>query len=389
MNNMSKKIIYDKILLIKENFMSIGIIAEYNPFHNGHLYHLNKIKEMYPKSTLILVTNSYFTQRGDLSIINKWDKTKLALEYGFDLVVELPFVFATQGADLFAKGAIEILHELKVDKIVFGSEKNDIQWLKQIATLLLSETTIKEKMKTGISYPKAIGEILKEKKINLNHPNDILGVCYIKEILKLNSKIEPISIQRIGSYHNLDLNEICSASAIRKALKEKKNISPYIPNIEKYLNIHFIDELFPFIKYKILTENKLNRYQTVEEGIEYRLKKYITNSNTLEEFINKVKTKRYSYNRIKRMLVHILCGFEKEEAKNLQTEYIRVLGFSSKGREYLHKIKKEVSIPILTKYKQFKNLDIEIRASSVYSLLENPILIEKEYKNNVIKKICD
>lgn len=364
--------------------MTIGIIAEYNPFHNGHIYHLKKIKELYPNSTIILVTNSYFTQRGDISIIDKWDKTKLALLYGIDLIVELPFVFASQGADMFSKGSIEILNYLKVDKIVFGSECNDIELLKKIAESLLNENNIKNYLNEGISYPKAINKFIKENyNISLETPNDILGVCYIKEILKLNSKIEPVCIKRVNDYHSLKLSNICSASAIRNALKEKKNISKYVPNTE-YYKIHFIDELFPFIKYKIITDDNLDKYQTVNEGIQYRLKKYIINSNSLEEFIAKVKTKRYTYNRIKRMLVHILCNFTKEEANNLKTEYIRILGFNQKGKIYLNKIKKNMEIPIITKYKKYKNLDIEIRSSSIYSLLEDDTIIEKEYKNKPI-----
>jgi len=367
--------------------MTIGIIAEYNPFHNGHLYHLNKIKELYPNSTIILVTNSYFTQRGDISLINKWNKTDLAIKFGIDIVVELPFVFATQSADLFAKGAIELLDELKVDKIVFGSESNDIVKLTQIANILSNEHNIKDNMKTGINYPSAISKILKEKhNIDLKEPNDILGVCYIKEIIRLKSSIEPISIKRTNHYHSLELNDISSASAIRNALKDNKNIKNYIPNIENYLDIHFIDELFMYLKYKIISDNNLNQYQTVDEGIEYRLKKYINNSNNFDEFINKIKTKRYSHNRIKRMLIHILCSFTKDEAKNLKTEYIRILGFNDKGKDYLHKIKKHVSVPIITKYEKFKNLDIEIRTTQIYNLLETNDLIEKEYKNIPYKK---
>ena len=367
--------------------MSIGIIAEYNPFHNGHLYHLNQIKKMYPDSTLILVTNSYFTQRGDVSLINKWDKVDLALKFGIDLIVELPFVFATQSADFFARGSIQILEHLKVDKIVFGSECNDIDLLKNIAKTLLNNNNIKDNLKEGVNYPTAVSKMLEEKyNIFLKEPNDILGVCYIKEIMKLDSNIEPICIKRTNNYHSLDLNNICSDKAIREALKNRENIEKFTPNIEKYLKVHFVDEFFPFIKYKIISENDLNKYQSVEEGIEYRLKKYINKSNSLEDFISKVKTKRYSYNRIKRTLIHILCGFTKEEAKNLKTEYIRILGFNDKGRSYLKKIKKSIDIPIITNYKKFKNLDIEIRVTSIYNMLENTDLVVKEYNYVAYKK---
>lgn len=367
--------------------MTIGIIAEYNPFHNGHLYQINKIKELYPESTLILVTNNFFTQRGDISIINKWDKAKIALENNIDLIVELPFVFATQSADIFAKGAVEILNHLKVDKLVFGSETNDINLLKNISKALLNENNIKKYLDLGYSYPKALNLFLEENyKFTLKNPNDILGVSYIKEIIKLNSSIEPICIKRINNYHSTKLENISSATALRKALKENMNITNYIPkNIEKYINKHFTDEIFAYLKYKIISENDLQKYQTVDEGIEYRLKKYIYKSNTLDEFINKVKTKRYTYNKIKRMIIHIICSFTKEEAKNLKTEYIRIINFNNKGQEYLNKIKKECTIPIISKYKKFKNLDIEIRSTMIYDTITNQNFTELEYKNHIKK----
>lgn len=365
--------------------MTVGIICEYNPFHNGHLFHLNKVKELYKDSTIILVTNACFSERGDINIIDKWDKTELALSLGIDLVVELPFVFSSQSADIFSRGAIEILNNLKVDKIVFGSECNNIELLKQVANSLLNENNIKEYLKDGNSYPKAISNYIYDKyNFELKTPNDILGVCYIKEIIKSNSNIEPVCIERKNDYHSLELENICSASAIRNALKEKRDVSKYVPN-DKCFKVHFLDELFPLIKYKIIIDDNLKRYQTVNEGIEYRLKKYINDSYSLDEFINNIKTKRYTYNRIKRMLVHILCGFTKEEAANLKTEYIRVLGFSKKGRYYLKEIKKETEVPIITGYKKCKNMDIEIRCAAIYSLLE-PYYLKSEFQKP-IKKI--
>lgn len=368
--------------------MAVGIICEYNPFHNGHLYHLNKVKEMFPNEEIVLVINSYFCQRGDVSLISKWDRTKIGLDYGVNLVVELPFVFASQGADLFARGSIEILNALKVDYLLFGSECGDIELLKKIANT--NPTSIKKYMDMGLSYPKSVSESLKEMDLKLDSPNDILGVSYIKEINRLNSSIKPLCIKRTNDYHSLELGKVCSATAIRNSLMSNIPITDYIPdNVEQYINIHFISEYFSFLKYKILTSD-ISKYQTVDEGIEYRLKKHIINSYSLEEFIMKVKTKRYTYNKIKRMLVHILCSFTKEEALNLKTEYIRVLGFDKKGQNYLNKIKKEISIPIITKYKDFKNLNIEIRSTYAYTSILNTdeqlSLINKEYNKIIIKE---
>ena len=162
----------------------VGIICEYNPFHNGHLYHLNKVKELFPNEIITLVLIGNFVNRGDMSVINKWDKTKLALDYGVDLVVELPFMFATQSADIYAYGAISILDNLKCDYLVFGSESNDIDTLIKIAD---TKVDIKDLLKKGYNYPKAIDIALKKKlNISINTPNDLLGISYIKAIEKLN-----------------------------------------------------------------------------------------------------------------------------------------------------------------------------------------------------------
>ena len=207
---------------------AIGIIAEYNPFHNGHLYHLNKIKETYKDYKIILVMNGNFTERGDVSIIDKWKKTEIALKAGIDLVVELPFPFSTQSADYFSYGAITILENLGVEKVVFGSESDNIEDLTLIARTEINnpefDKLVKIYSKLGNNYPTALSLALQDltgKKINT--PNDLLGISYIKTILKHNYKIEPITIKRNNNYHNQELNEInSSATAIREALKNKK-----------------------------------------------------------------------------------------------------------------------------------------------------------------------
>lgn len=361
--------------------MAVGIICEYNPFHNGHLYHLNKVKEMFKDEEIILVTNAYFTQRGDISVINKWDKKKLCLSLGINLIIELPFVFASQSADVFAYGAINILNELKIDKIVFGVETYDLDLLKKISILSLND--LKKYLDKGLSYPDSISKLIEEKlHFKLQSPNDILGVCYLREINKLNNTITPYIIKRTTDYNSSTLDTICSATSIRKAIKEQKDISHTIPYNQKIITPSFLDDYFHILKYKILTSNDLDKYQTVDEGIEYRLKKCMLISNNLDDFISRVKTKRYTYNKIKRMLVHILCNFTKEEARDLKIEYIRVLGFDNRGQNYLNKIKKSVNVPLITKYEKYKNLDIEIRSTCAYvSILDSNDLIMEEYKN--------
>ena len=377
---------------------TVGIICEYNPFHNGHIYHLKKIKELYPDSTIILVMTGNFSQRGIPSIINKWDKTEIALNYGVDLVIELPFSFATQSADIFAKGAISILNALKVNYLVFGSESNNIEELTELAKLVINnqnyELKVKEYLDHGNNYPTSLNKALYElsnKDIKL--PNDLLGFSYIKEIIKEKSNIIPVTIPRTNNYHDLDLNKnnISSASSIRNSYRSNNNWQSQVPketikamNDSKFL----LENYFPILKYKILTSDNLSEYQTVDEGIENKIKKEIVESETITDLITRLKSKRYTYSRISRMLIHILCSFTKEKAKTMNDiEYIRILGFSSLGQKYLNTIKKDCIYPIITTYSKgnSKMLEYEKIVTSVYAsiLPENKKnkLIKEEYRN--------
>lgn len=374
----------------------VGIICEYNPFHNGHVYHLSKVKELFPNSLVILVMSGNFTQRGIPSIIDKWDKTEIALKYGIDLVVELPFAFATQSADIFAHGAISILKELKAEYLVFGSESNNIERLKNLADISLNnkeyQELIKKYLDEGINYPTALSKALEPfNNETITTPNDLLGLSYIKEIIKQKANITPISIKRTNNYHNNELEELSSATSIRNAISNNKNISDYVPNIvvdmlnkEKHLQ----NDYFPFLKYKILTSDDLSIYQTVDEGINKRIKKYIVTATNWEELVKSIKTKRYTYNRINRMLIHILCDFTKDKAKKWQDiSYIRILGFNDDGQKYLNKIKKELSLPLITTFSKSKDemLQYEQIVTGVYSSILNEIdknnLIKNEYKS--------
>ena len=374
----------------------IGIICEYNPFHNGHLYHISKIKEMFDDSLIILVMSGNFTQRGEASIIPKYSKCDIALLSGIDLVIELPFIFATQSADVFAKTSIEILDKLNVDYVVFGSETNDINKLTMLAKTQINnkkyDKLVKEYLDKGVNYPTALSKALYQltnKKID--KPNDILGVSYIREILKLNSNITPICIKRSNDYNSIELNDnITSASSIRYALLNGDNVKNYVPEyVYDYLkNPIFTKNYFNLLKYKIMTENTLEEYQTVDEGIQNRIKKCIIKSKDLDDLILKVKTKRYTYNKLSRMFIHILCNLKKEEVKKYnKISYIRVLGFNIKGRNYLNEIKKDIDIPIITNFSRTNDpiLDIEMRSTCVYASILNEKdkinLIESEYKD--------
>ncbi len=373
---------------------AVGIIAEYNPFHNGHLYHLKKIKQMYPDSIIVLVLGGNFTERGTPSVLDKFTKTKIALEEKIDLVIELPFIFATQSADFFSHAALQILETLKVDTLVFGSETNDIDSFKTLAKTQIEnedfDKLVKVYLKLGENYPTALSKSLFDltgKKMTL--PNDLLGISYVKEIIKNNYHIKPVCIKRTNDYHEKEINNsITSATSIREALKNNIEIKNAVPkSTYKYLKetpLHFQDDYFKFLKYKILTEQDLNIFQTVDEGLGDKIKKEILNSTNYDELIKNVKSKRYTYNKINRCLNHILCDIKKSDVKNMKDiEYIRILGFSDKGKKYINKIKKDVKIPIIGNFTKYNSdmLKLELKVSSIYASTLN----EKE-KNEFIKE---
>lgn len=375
----------------------IGIICEYNPFHNGHKYQIDKIRSMYEDCLIIAICSSCFTQRADVSIVHKWDKAKIAIDNGIDLFVELPFAFATQDADRFAKGAIGILNKLKVDTLVFGAESYTAKELIDIANVQLNDkdkydTLVKKYLSLGENYPTSMSKAL----IDLcgktvNKPNDLLGLSYVKAILDNKYDIEPVVIKRIDNYHNDNtINNIASASYIRKLFKENKDVSIYIPkDTLKYLHNYDINSFFPYLKYQIIANgNRAFDIGTYDEDLCIRIRKYIDESNSWEELVNKVKTKRYTYNRINRTLLHILIGYTCQDFKDSIVIYddIRVLGFNKKGQKHLHDIKKNVEIfTHNTKY-HFHTFDIEKRITNIYSLVLNNNLDIDEYNHKPIIK---
>ncbi len=340
----------------------VGIIAEYNPFHNGHIYHLEQVKKLFPDSLIVLVLSGCFTERGIPSVISKWDKTRLALKYGVDLVVELPYPFATQSADIFAYGALSLLNALGVNDLVFGSESNDLERLERMASIELQndyQESVKKIIQQGNNYPTALMKALKEYgEEEISDPNDLLGITYIKVIKEQKMKIKPLTIARTSPYHDEKVEgSIASATAIRKALIEKKDVSKVVPKEElPYLQgfIPTMEDYFPFLKYQIIANScNLDKFQSVDEGIDKRILKVLSTVNSYEELVQKVKSKRYTQARIQRMFCHILCAFTKEEAKRMkEVSYIRLLGFSTKGQKYLNKKKKEIVLPIITRYAQ-------------------------------------
>ena len=374
----------------------IGIVCEYNPFHNGHKYQIEKIKEKYNDSLIIVCTSSSFTQRGNLSIQTKFEKTASALLNGVDIVIELPYVYSTQSSDIFASYAIKILNEFKIDTLCFGSESNDINMIINNAKIQLFnkdfDSKVKLYMDEGINYPTALNNaLISLNGTSINEANDLLALSYVKEVLKSKYKINFYPIKRTNDYHDIKLDsDIVSSTNIREKLNNKTNIDKYIPeNTIKYLNyVDYNDKYFELLKYKIINENDLSIYLDVDEGLSTRIVKAIKKSKNLEELINNIKTKRYTYNKINRMLNHILCSYTKEEKETTKKlEYVRILGFSNNGQKYLNQIKSKIKTPILNKYdtSTYKGLAIEKRISQIYSIIYKNIM-DDEIKNKPIKK---
>ncbi len=365
----------------------IGIICEYNPFHNGHLYHLNKIKELFPNSLIILILNGYFTQRGDLSILSKKDKTLISLQNNIDLIIELPFIFGTQSADTFANTSLYILNKLKCEYLVFGSESNDIDSIIKMVNYTIDNKEeynkeVKKYLDAGYNYPTSLAKALN---MNFNFKsNDLLGISYVKSIIENKYHIKPLTIERTNDYLDLlDNSEIVSATNIRNKLLNNENIEKYLPQRENIQKIS-LNNYFDYLKYKIITDDHLDRYLSVDEGIDNCLKKVINEVNNIEELIEKVKSKRYTYNKIRRMLVHILMGLTKEDNQNIKMDYIKVLGFNNKGKDYLNKIKKDLDISLIPN-KDSLVYQYELRCASIYDLVVKEDNLKWEKSNKPLK----
>lgn len=395
---------------------STGLVVEYNPFHNGHLYHVEEARKQTNADIIIAVMSGNFLQRGEPSIVSKWARTKMALMAGVDLVVELPYPFAVQNAEKFAFGSISILHALKCDYFCFGSESGNIKEFSDTLDAMERhhfeyESMVKERMKSGISYPSALSQsfnslgLKEEGNIDLTKPNNILGFHYMKVNRSLETPMKTYTIQRKNAnYHDEEFSSatIASATSIRKATFEAdqsiQGIKQYIPNttfhiLEDYFNeyqsFHHWELYWPFLQYRLLTisENDLAKIYEIEEGVEFRLIRAAKKAVSFQDFMKKVKTKRYTWTRIQRMCVHILTNTKKKEmfTHHKSIEYIRLLGMTEKGRSYLNQIKKDLEFPLISKLSSIPhNLALlDIRASTIYSqCLQEPFrqkLYDKEF----------
>ncbi|MGL5088524.1 MAG: nucleotidyltransferase [Cetobacterium sp.] len=349
---------------------AVGIVVEYNPFHNGHKYHCLKAREH--GDVVIAVMSGDYVQRGEPALINRWDRAELALKNGVDIVVELPVFYSTQSAEIFSRGAVGILNQMNVDKIVFGSESGDIKSLADRADLEEKKEfkeELKKQLKEGHSYPTAYSNTLKNLKVDEElNSNDILGVEYIKALKFWRSSIKPVAIKREKSgYYSEGIEDgISSATGIRKKLQSGEDIKEVVPHTTYEVLKNALDEnrfaklkdFYSLIRHRILLEREnLKDIQDVEIGFENRLYEAAFSSLDFESFFQKIQTKRYTLGRTQRILIHILLDIKKETTKvvKVKVPYIRVLGFTKDGQSYLKDLK-EKEIIVLTALKNIQKL---------------------------------
>ena len=394
---------------------AVGLVTEYNPFHNGHLYHLNKAMELTGADISVAVMSGDFVQRGELAVLDKYTRASMALNSGVNLVVELPVNYAVSSAESFAAGALKVLNYIKADSIAFGSESGDIERLSKLAHILCdNEDTLYNEISkytaNGISYAAARQKTVekltdKDTAAMLTSSNNILAVEYLKAIIKNNYAIKPYTIKRKGdSYNDTDIrSDYASATALRGNLKAD-NISKYIPvkaglilssntnyiypdDITEALFTRLLGILFASSYDKNVFIENVMRYPDVNKEIAGRLYKSAMDMITrtvpqgaeskdngafsFGSLCEHIKTKEVPLSRIKRALVRITLGLDKKRMEKYVNEpYIRVLGFDKKGQEYLSYIRKTVEVPLITKTADYKEILLDdIHAANIYNMI--------------------
>ena len=376
------------------NFNTIGIICEYNPFHFGHKYHIDKTKELYGCENVVCIMSGSMVQRGECAIFDKWQRAKCAIEAGADLVIELPTYYVLQSADIFARGAIEILNKLNIiDAISFGSECGNINELCGVAKIMDTKEyndEIRKLLDTGLSYPKASqGALTKcspNTTIDLFKPNNTLGICYIKAINKLKSNITPLSVKRDNDYHTGKTNDgFLSATQIRKMIENNEEYYKYADNYsnENTYNLKNADSYI----LGTLRNTPINKFKTIK-GYEDGLGELIYNSAkkacTIDELFSMCVSKRYTLHRIKRYVMSLLLDISYES----EPEYLRILAMSEKGGKLVRKIREKSELDVITKLADYKKENImlktDIAATDLSSLCSSNIDLRYAGKDYVI-----
>ncbi|WP_067728276.1 nucleotidyltransferase [Oceanobacillus damuensis] len=399
-----------------------GLIVEYNPFHNGHVYHIEEARKQSGADCMIAVMSGNFLQRGEPAVIDKFHRASAALQTGIDIILELPYIYAVQHSDLFADGAVKTLSEAGVSSICFGSESGSISNFKTSYYYFKEKEsefkiTLKQFLDQGLSYPEAskrayqhIG--LTDKNMDLSKPNNILGYSYVKAIMENNLDIAPLTIQRTNNdFHDQTIaSEIASATSIRKEMLKNDSLTSEIKSTmpeetakqlmlykDKASVWHAWENYFPILSYRVMTmsANEIAAIQDVEEGLENRILKTVHHATSFYDWVEAIKTKRYTWTRIQRIFVHILTNTKKADLSEIPIQtvpYVRVLGMTQRGREYLNRQKKLMNVPLVSKLtrRQPSVLSIEEKAAhAYYSILpsrKRNLLFKQELQTPIIQK---
>lgn len=392
----------------------LGIVSEYNPFHNGHRYLLEQAARAGSFDAVICVMSGNFTQRGEAAIFNKWARTEMALRSGADLIIELPFCFAVRSAYYFARGALQLLQKTGVvTHLAFGCETNHLPTLQGVADILSHEpdefkTLLKRNLSDGLSFPLARSRALQNMTSHKNHdlhgtllgPNNILAIEYLRVLQEESIQFRPIAIKRCGSqYHDTEISPLPSATAIRQALKENTDLTPLrsglppgsLTVMEKELAAGRIStgleslERAIIMKIRSMSTDEMASIYEITDGLEYRIKEAANSSGTLHHLISEIKSKRYNLTRIQRSLLYIMFNLASDQIKvfdHFGPQYLHLLGFSAKGQKILQAMKINSLLPVLNRASDMKKLcegpaesvasqmaNLDRRSTDVYSLL--------------------
>lgn len=379
-----------------------AVICEYNPFHNGHKYHINQTKKNHNLTHMIGVMSGNFTQRGDVALLDKWKRTETALKNGIDLVIEIPVALSLGSAELFAMGGVTLLNSLNVvDVLSFGSESGDIELLKETAGAVhyaMEQEQFYALMRRGSSYPSALQKTIEifydDEIVNvITTPNNTLGIEYLKAINETGSFIKPVTVKRYGAAHDSmnSSDTVVSASKLRKMLVDNENVSYLMPPPETD-NFAVIERLETGILAKLRTMSliEINSVPNVLQGLENRIYKSIKIARSVNELLLLIKTKRYTMARLRRIILCAFLGITKADAKTMP-QYIRILGMNERGREILAKA--APSLPIGTSLSDLMKVNntayrqglIEERSGNLYGLAyQKPLPCGIEYTHKPI-----
>ncbi len=371
-----------------------AIISEYNPFHNGHQFHIEETRRLTNADGIVAIMSGNLVQRGDIAIFDKRVRSRAATLGGADLTIQLPSVYAAASAEFFALNAVKTLNALgNISFLSFGAETPHVHMLLKVAELLADEPAelsgkIKHYMSEGLAYPvarsRATGEILGEEYARiLSTPNNILGIEYCKALILTNSKIAPCPILRRGAEHDSakTSDSIASASYIRELLLNKKDIDTFVPpfaaELYKNAKTHSLKTIEKGILAQLIkmTASEFAKVPDVSEGLENRIHEAALNSATLEELLDKIKTKRYTHSRLRRIILSAYFGIT-DDMRLKEPQYISVLDHNEVGQKIIANAKKVAQLPI-------------VRNTSQINKLKNPLAKEMWEQERLFDKIYD